>query len=644
MKPRALGFLITFFCIFPAGVSAAAESPVPDDRKIEIFEDDPDEFKKGTPILERNQLIEVHPDGSYRETVYLRIRFYWGYRGGWTYLLGWKKKEDPLPTIEIAKIRRDKGRDTDLKNFELIESSVDPYYDYYGDNAKVSLKIMTIEEDDELELKYTFVHSPTTEFPSSFADVFEIMSWGLVKKATWTIRYPASMDLQFKQVGFESRPKEGTDGETRYYTISMKNLNDRDWISKLPDSRSIYPFFMVTSESSWDRLGRWSLEQYRSHMTITPEIQSTVDDLTRGLTDLDDKASAIFRYVADEVEYFGIYLDKCGWIPHEAGETFRKKFGDCKDKSALFITMLEAAGIKACPAKIDAGSYYWSDRDFPMMYQFNHIITYIPDAKHSKWFDPTWPASAACTLPTSDRGRPAFVLFDEGPRFIETPPLDRDSWKKTSSAKITISDDGSMRAEGEQTLDGTLGIRRIDFLRSNTQETIDENIKSTIFDHTINPELVSFDVLSNLDEGLPLRTRTVYSSEDHVQHAGGLMIFQIPYGSDYNLHEGLSQRELPLVLRPKHYTASIDLEIPEGWAIRQIPDAVEEDHPFGGFRFSYTEQDRGLHIDSEVWVSVTEIGRGELEEKQIGISELEQFRRFEQHLAKALQTYFVIGQ
>lgn len=646
MNFRTTGFLVLILAVFlAAGDSSAAEPTAGKDLAIEIFEDDPDEFKKGMPILDKKIIIDVREDGSYTESVHVRFHCFGWTVSGWTYLLGIKDRDDPLPEIETAKIHRKKGSDEDLSDFELVESSIRAYGDFYTSDVKVSIKILGLEEDDELELEYRFDHSPQTDFPDSFSSWFSLLDNTPTKKADWTVRYPASMPMQFKQVGFECKPTEGKDGDLHTYSITMKRLASVDWwLYDSPDFRSIYPYVMMTSESDWKRFGRWQAEQFQTHMTATPEMRSVVDDLTKGLTDVDDKAAAIYRYVTDKVQYFGIYLDKCGLVPHDAEEVFRKKFGDCKDKSMLFITMLDAAGIKGIPALLDAGFYYWSDRDFPMLYQFNHVITYIPEADHSKWYDPVWPPAAVHTLPQSDRGRPALVCFDEGPKFMETPPLDRDSYKKTSASKITISPDGAMRIEGEQTFEGTLGIRWVDFFRSNTQERIDEEIKSRIFQRALNPELVSFEILSDLDDGLPLRTHTVFTSAEHIQRTEDRMIFQIPYGTGYDLHKGLKNRELPLVLSPLHYTTSIDIEAPEGWRFKEVPETVEEEHPFGGFRFTYTGRDRGLHIDAEAWVSAVEVGRDTLDEEHIGIGELEKFRRFEQRLVREQKAYLVIEQ
>ena len=634
MRIRLLISLVIIFAgMTLSGWGTAAEVSAPASPGVKVFEDDSEEFKKGTPILESDYSIDLKADGSYKETVHIRIHFYVGYRGGWTYMLGWKKKDEPLPVIEIAKIHREEGPDDDIKDFNLVESSPPHYYyDYYDSDREVFLKILSIEKGDELELKYSCEHQPRIEFPDSFSRAYWILDSKPVKKASWTIRYPTDMPLQFKQVGFDKQPKRRSGKGVSSYQLTLKKLAAYELPHHHPDYKSIYPYFMVTTESSWDRFGRWLIEQYRSHITPTPEIQSVVADLTRGLTSTDDKVEAIYRYVAEKVHYFGIYLDKSGLIPHEAEEIFKKKLGDCKDKSTLFITMLEEAGIRAYPALVDSGSYYWSDPDFPMIFQFNHVITHIPGATRAQWFDPTAPPAAVFTLPQADRGRPSLVLFDEGPKFVETPPLDAQSKKKTESIHIEIAPDGAVKIDHEETYEGDWGVRRADFLRSNTSEKIDEDMKSSLAPRVINPELVSFEVLTSLDAGPPLRIQSVYTSKDHVQRTGEFMIFKLPYAFSYATHAGLTDREVPLVVSPYSHHVSIDIDLPEGWQAGNVPDPVEEEHHLGGIRFSCEKQDRELHVESSSWRSASEIG----------VDDFEEFRKFEQRVLKEYQRYIIV--
>ena len=71
-------------------------------------------------------------------------------------------------------------------------------------------------------------------------------------------------------------------------------------------------------------------------------IKSIVNQVTKGLTSVKDKATAIFNYVRDKIAYAFYYNTKYG-----ATETLSNKQGNCVDESHLLVAMFRTAGIHA---------------------------------------------------------------------------------------------------------------------------------------------------------------------------------------------------------------------------------------------------------------------------------------------------------
>ena len=71
-----------------------------------------------------------------------------------------------------------------------------------------------------------------------------------------------------------------------------------------------------------------------------------------------DKIKAMFYYVSKKVRYMGITpeKDRPGFEPHDVNLTFEKKYGVCRDKAALLVSLLRAAGLKAYPVLINVGT------------------------------------------------------------------------------------------------------------------------------------------------------------------------------------------------------------------------------------------------------------------------------------------------
>ena len=45
-----------------------------------------------------------------------------------------------------------------------------------------------------------------------------------------------------------------------------------------------------------------------------------------------------------------------GWQAHYAGDIYRNRYGDCKDKTTLLISMLQAVGIRAYYVHVDCAA------------------------------------------------------------------------------------------------------------------------------------------------------------------------------------------------------------------------------------------------------------------------------------------------
>ena len=103
-----------------------------------------------------------------------------------------------------------------------------------------------------------------------------------------------------------------------------------------------------------------------------------VDPLVAGKKSVAEKEAAIVDYLDREVRYTGIEFGEAAIIPHDPAETLAKKYGDCKDKATLLVTMLRAAGIPANVALLSVESRVDVPVDLPGMGMFDHAIVYVP--------------------------------------------------------------------------------------------------------------------------------------------------------------------------------------------------------------------------------------------------------------------------
>jgi len=175
-------------------------------------------------------------------------------------------------------------------------------------------------------------------------------------------------------------------------------------------------------------------------------VQTIVDQLIAGKSTVADKEAAIIDYLDREIRYTGIEFDEAAIVPHEPTETLAKKYGDCKDKATLLVTMLRAAWIPAYVALLNGGSRMDVPADLPGMGLFDHAIAFIPgDRKRGTtelWIDATDQYARLGQLPPGDQGRLALIARPETVALIKTPESRSKDNTLLEERELRLSENG----------------------------------------------------------------------------------------------------------------------------------------------------------------------------------------------------------
>jgi Flp pilus assembly protein TadD/transglutaminase-like putative cysteine protease len=125
------------------------------------------------------------------------------------------------------------------------------------------------------------------------------------------------------------------------------------------------------------------------------------------------------------VRYTGVEFGESSLVPQFPAETLRRKYGDCKDKAALLVTMLRAINMPASLALLSAGPGQDINTNLPGMGMFDHAIVFVPAAgsEPEMWIDATAQYSRVGDLPQMDYGRWALVVDEHTTELKKIPEL-----------------------------------------------------------------------------------------------------------------------------------------------------------------------------------------------------------------------------
>lgn len=198
------------------------------------------------------------------------------------------------------------------------------------------------------------------------------------------------------------------------------------------------------------------------------------------------QAAAALRLVQDQVRYVALLMGEGALTPATADETWSRRFGDCKGKTALLLALLDGLGIQADAAAVSLFEGDGLDERLPAIGAFDHVMVRAVMGDGIYWMDGT----AAGDRTLADLGPPP--LFWALPLTATPTGLEalRPEPKTQADSEVTIAMDASaglhapaaivgtmlVRGDGAAGLAGQLGLipagQKDQFLRSNWMATV----------------------------------------------------------------------------------------------------------------------------------------------------------------------------
>ena len=145
-----------------------------------------------------------------------------------------------------------------------------------------------------------------------------------------------------------------------------------------------------------------------------------------------------------EVRYTGVEFGRARLEPRSPAEILNRHYGDCKDKAAMLVAMLRAAGVNADLALLDVGPGEDVSPDLPGINGFDHAIVYIPPkgSDAAFWIDATAEFTRVGSLPYADQGRQALIIADDTQSLVATPEARPEDSVMVETREFHLADFG----------------------------------------------------------------------------------------------------------------------------------------------------------------------------------------------------------
>lgn len=138
----------------------------------------------------------------------------------------------------------------------------------------------------------------------------------------------------------------------------------------------------------WAAVVQWGRELFAPG-ELAPELRARVEELRTKEPAEEAQLSAAVALVQDEIRYLGLMMGQGTHRPNAPGEVWRRRYGDCKDKSLLLVAILRQLGFDAAVALVDSeGGRLLKDK-LPAPTHFDHAIVCLRWQGKRYWIDGT---------------------------------------------------------------------------------------------------------------------------------------------------------------------------------------------------------------------------------------------------------------
>jgi len=376
-------------------------------------------------------------------------------------------------------------------------------------------------------------------------------------------------------------------------------------------------------DNQWRAIGQWITTLEANRPDPSPEITAQTQNLIAGAPDFYAKLSRITEYIQKNIRYFIVMRGIGGLQANHAADIFRNRYGDCKDKTTLLISMLQAAGINAFYMPVDSERGV-VDPDDPSIYG-NHMITAIEippdvqdprlkaivkagDGKRYLIFDPTDERTPVGNLRSDLQGSYGTLAAGPSSQIIALPVLDPGLNGTEEKGSFTLSSDGALTGSIDTSHIGPEGAAFRRFLKftdeKERREYWEKYIASTLPGVTL--DAFQFTQPAALDK--PVEFHYKITARQYSHQADPLLLVRTCVIGSVALPFDDKPRVYPIDLNATgRWHTTFDIAIPSGYVVDETPDPVSLNLDFASYHSSDSVQGNLLHYEREYVVRQVEI-------------------------------------
>ena len=362
----------------------------------------------------------------------------------------------------------------------------------------------------------------------------------------------------------------------------------------------ILPRFHMAVQRDWHQIREWYAGIFDTSLSSSEDIKAMAASLSDGLDDEEAVLAAIHEFVATEVRYVGLEHGSFAYVPRESDVTLKRRYGDCKDKTALLIDLLQQVGIQMSPVLVATSRRDPDQLRRPSGSYFDHLIVCGSLSNGKEYcLDSTHPYTGIDTVSDWIQGAVALpVAGEDGP--IVLPPDDYQ-WAVEEELSLKLTRDGHLEESSTVVYPGVYGTIIRSILSSldsgEIQDWALEDYQSTVSD-SVSPDF-RISGIDDINDSISVSWETFY--ENIVDTTQNLSYIEASPWLDQVAQSLIRDNTVYGYRFPGlMYDGKAEVSVSGRWDLDHAGPDIEIDTRFGTFRRTHTIKGQRVVIETSV--------------------------------------------
>lgn len=258
----------------------------------------------------------------------------------------------------------------------------------YSGSITAAIVTDDVRVGDTLEMAYTISgHNPV--FGGKFYEAAGWDSPSPISLRRVSIDMPEQRTIYHRLIGGSG--KDLTPAETRrngrrilrFETRGLQALLGEPYV---PSDVQAYRWIQFSELNRWSDVNQWALGLFdtSANAAFNDALRTA-----RQASTPQDKVAKVLEFVQNDIRYLSLSMGENSHRPYPPAQVLQRRYGDCKDKTLLMVTMLRELGIAAQPVLVSTYYRKGLDQMLPSPILFDHAIVRAEVQGKIYYFDPT---------------------------------------------------------------------------------------------------------------------------------------------------------------------------------------------------------------------------------------------------------------